>query len=126
MPQYSKEGLIVQPVDAFSRQHDDIDAVVDGGAVPEKLPAKALDSVTLDRLSYMFFCNHDAQSIVLQVIAVSQKQNIRIRRSGLGRVEDPGKVSGGEQPLIAREEKAAHEPPVIRRRVACDPWRDAC
>ena len=77
MPQYSRQGLIVQPVDAFPRQDDDIDAAVDGGAVPEKLPAKALDSVTLDRVSYVFFRDDDAQSIVMQVIAISQKQNIR-------------------------------------------------
>jgi hypothetical protein len=76
VPQYSREGLIVQPVDAISGQYDDIHAVVDSFTLPEKLPAEALDSVSLDRLFYMLFRDDDPQPIALKIIAVSQKQDV--------------------------------------------------
>jgi hypothetical protein len=76
VPQYSREGLIVQPVDAISGQYDDIHAVVDGFTLPEELPAEALDSVSLDRLLYVLFRDDDPQPVVLKIIAMRQKQDV--------------------------------------------------
>ena len=74
MSQSSREGLIVQPVDAFSRQYHNINTVIDSLTVPEEFPAESFDSVPLDRVFYVFFRNDDAQTVVVQAITVSQEQ----------------------------------------------------
>lgn len=75
MSQCSREGLIVQSVDAFSRQYYNVYPVIDSLTVPEEFPAETFDPVPLDRVSYVFFRNDDTQAIVLQTIAAGQKQH---------------------------------------------------
>ena len=72
MSQCSREGLIIQLFDAFSRQYHNINTGIDSFTVPEEFPAEALDSVSLDCVLYVFFRNDDAQAVVLQAIAVGQ------------------------------------------------------